>query len=397
MRQNARDKRNYIIIGLLLLVLFMTVGFAAFSTNLQINGTANISTNWCVGFDNTKTSTYEITKGKASGTNPTATMGYSGTACSTNYVPIANLGATFYQPGDKIEYTLTIANKGSIDAAIESITVDGTSVTSNQTITKGNIIWKVYMPESTTLPASTGTTTMVVSAEFQNTTDLTNYTSNERQTITIGVNAVQGTTGMDITPSAFTGTIYRNNTKGLINGFPMEGEITIYYPSEFSSASEAYNDGWFYASQAACTGDGNESCASGTVTLSPGAYETTASNLNKTYYLKHEINNGIVESSYVCFVTDTERCMQGGNSSYYAANKTLLQSQESWFNSHSGSCSFGVDGSYCYGGGFYGVDAYSDGIVHAGVSKSDGCRVYAVGNSYCKVSDSGGSGSGGGR
>ena len=168
MRQNARDKRNYIIIGLLLLVLFMTVGFAAFSTNLQINGTANISTNWCVGFDNTKTSTYEITKGKASGTNPTATMGYSGTACSTNYVPIANLGATFYQPGDKIEYTLTIANKGSIDAAIESITVDGTSVTSNQTITKGNIIWKVYMPESTTLPASTGTTTMVVSAEFQN-------------------------------------------------------------------------------------------------------------------------------------------------------------------------------------------------------------------------------------
>ena len=34
--------------------------------------------------------------------------------------------------GDKIKYTLTIANKVSIDAAIESITVDGTSVTSNQ-------------------------------------------------------------------------------------------------------------------------------------------------------------------------------------------------------------------------------------------------------------------------
>ena len=71
MRQSMRDKRNYIIVGLLLLVLFMAVGFAAFSTNLQINGTAGISTNWCVGFDNTKTSTYEITKGKSTGMNMT--------------------------------------------------------------------------------------------------------------------------------------------------------------------------------------------------------------------------------------------------------------------------------------------------------------------------------------
>ena len=47
----------------------MAVGFAAFSTNLQINGTAGISTNWCVGFDNTKISTYEITKGKSTGMN----------------------------------------------------------------------------------------------------------------------------------------------------------------------------------------------------------------------------------------------------------------------------------------------------------------------------------------
>ena len=73
-----RDKRNYIILALLAVVLVMTVGFAAFSTSLQINGTANISTNWCVGFDNTKTTTYEITKGKSTGTNPTATMGYDG-------------------------------------------------------------------------------------------------------------------------------------------------------------------------------------------------------------------------------------------------------------------------------------------------------------------------------
>ena len=122
--KKVKDSKSMLIFVLLAITLIMVVGFAAFNTALQINGTANISTNWCVGFDNTKTNTYQITKGNSAGTNPTATMGYSGTACSNTYVPIANLGATFYQPGDKVEYTLTIANKGSIDAAIESITVD---------------------------------------------------------------------------------------------------------------------------------------------------------------------------------------------------------------------------------------------------------------------------------
>ena len=146
MRQNERDKRNYIIGGLLVLVMFMTIGFAAFRTALNINGTASITSNWCVGFDNRNTEAYQITKGVSAGTNPTGEISFSGTACSTNYVPNSTLTANFYQPGDKIEYTLTIANKSSMAAAIESIEVNDSSVTSNQTITDGNIRWKVYMP-----------------------------------------------------------------------------------------------------------------------------------------------------------------------------------------------------------------------------------------------------------
>ena len=213
--KQKRDQRTILIVSLLVISLIMVAGFAAFATNLTINGTANISSNWCVGFDNTKTDTYEITKGKSTGTNPSATMGYEGTACSSTYVPIANLGAVFYQPGDKVEYTLTIANKGSVDAAIESIEVNGSSVTSNQTITDGNIIWKVYMPESTTLAS--------------NATDLTNYTLNESQTITIGVNAVQGTNGMTITPAEQT--IYAWNTDYLTIGTSTLQDIGMTYSS----------------------------------------------------------------------------------------------------------------------------------------------------------------------
>ena len=395
MRQSMRDKRNYIIVVLLIVVLVMTVGFAAFSTSLQINGTANISTNWCVGFDNTKTTTYEITKGKSTGTNPSATMGYDGTACSTNYVPIANLGATFYQPGDKIEYTLTIANKGSVDAAIESITVDGTSVTSNQTKQKGNIIWKVYMPEDVVLSANTGSTTMVVSAEFQNTTDLSNYTLNESQTITVGVNAVQGSAGMGITPSSFTGTIYRNNTKiANIGSSIVQVSGTKYVITDGNQDAPVGP----YESQSECQtaleGFGSPagySCQQKTGTFGGvGEYTTNASTLNKTYYLKHDVVDDIITASYVCFVTDTEHCMQGGNSSYYSANKRLLQGQESWFNSNSGSCTFGDAGFTCSGGGFSYVSAYSAGGVSASVSGSGRCDVHADGYSDCGVSGSGG-------
>ena len=88
-----------------------------------------------------------------------------------------------------MEYTLTIANKSSMTAAIESIEVNDSNVTSNQTITDGNIIWKVYMPESTTL-ASNATTTMVVSAEFQNATDISNLTTGGSSSLTVGINVV---------------------------------------------------------------------------------------------------------------------------------------------------------------------------------------------------------------
>ena len=91
--KNKSDKRNYIIIALCLILVIMGIGYAAFSQLLTINGTANISNSWCLGFDNSKTSTYEISKGISTGEAPTGTMTYSGDVCSTNLVPHSNLTA----------------------------------------------------------------------------------------------------------------------------------------------------------------------------------------------------------------------------------------------------------------------------------------------------------------
>ena len=65
------DKRNYIIIGLCMILVVMGVGYAAFSQLLTINGTANISNSWCVGFDNTKETDYTTKAGITGGTTPT--------------------------------------------------------------------------------------------------------------------------------------------------------------------------------------------------------------------------------------------------------------------------------------------------------------------------------------
>ena len=392
----SEKRKNNIIIGVLLgVVVLMGIAYAAFASNLNITGTSSMSENWCIGFDSTRTSDYTAQAGITGGTTPTGSMSFSGDSCGGNLKTTASLNASFKQPGDKVEYTLTIGNKGTLAAAIESINVDGDSVTSDTTITKGNIKYIIEMPLSTSL-AVNATTTMKVTAMFQNDTDISS-SANEEQTISIGVNAVQddGSGGFTPTPSSFTGTIYRNNTNILYNGLTYNGEVTVWYPtSYYSSAAEAYADEYAFSSQAYCEDDAvTGNCTSGTVTLSPGDYETDASNLNKTYYLKHTIVNDIVTASYVCFVTDEEHCMQGGDinvsthlSPYYSTNQSLLQNQQTWFNNHSGSCSFSSGGSRCSGSGFSEVYAHSNGNVSANVSYAVGCQVYSYGDSYCYVS-----------
>ena len=381
------QKKNLLIGGLLAIVVLMGIAYAAFASNLTITGTGSVSSNWCIGFDSTRTSDYTATAGITGGTVPTGSMSFSGDSCSTSFKTTASLNASFKQPGDKIEYTLTIGNKGTLAAAIESINVDNQSVTSDTTITKGNIKYIIEMPESTSL-AVNATTTMKVTAMFQNDTEVTSST-NEQQTISVSINAVQDDGNGGFTPTnPFTGTIYRNNTNILFNGLTYNGEATVWYPNSYSSAAEAHADYSTYSSQAYCEdSEGSVNCASGTVTLSPGSYETNASDLNKTYYLKHTITNDIVTASYVCFVTDTEHCMQGGdNGAAFEVNTQIIQDYQIFYNLPNNAnpgCRFDSSYSYCFGGGFNSVDASSGGGVDVYGSSSETCYVGNDGSSSC--------------
>ena len=358
---SKRDKRNYIIIALCMILVVMGVGYAAFSSLLTINGTANISNSWCLGFDNSKTNAYEITKGVSTGQAPTGTMTYSGDVCSTNLVPHSNLTAVFHQPGDQIEYTLTIKNASTVTAAIKSIKVDNQNITGNTTKTKGNITFTINFPEKTTL-TSNETTTMTIIAKFQNETDVTgSFAGSESQTISVELNAEQddGNGGIVPTPSTFTGTIYRWNSTYLAN---KGSSSATNYPITIADLSEGTD------------------------------YVRDASALNKAYYLKHDIVDDEIINSYACFVyNNAEHCMKGGDDGEsFGANTQIVNDFQTFNNlpenAYGSGCNYSSSSSSCgwNGDDFRTIYAGSSGDVNIGGLSSAGCAVGGNGYSFCR-------------
>ena len=190
------SKHKNALIGALLAVVFvMAVGYAAFAQTLTINGTATIDSTWDVHFDDSKTEGAGVIDAEAGLVGATAPDGGRISYEDTNHK--ANLSATLHQPGDKVTYTLTILNTGSIDAALHEpvLTVEGATAGTGLTQSKGNIQFTVQgLAEGTSLPKTSGSTTVKVIAEYidsagGNTTSGTEQTA----TATITIDAYQAT------------------------------------------------------------------------------------------------------------------------------------------------------------------------------------------------------------
>ena len=112
MEEKYMKSKKIIMITMCCLICVMAIGYAAFATNLTINGTANITSTWKVLFTKieevSKTSGVTITKvPTAEGTN-------------------ATFNVDLKSPGDKIVYKITVANQGTLDAVINDITASET-------------------------------------------------------------------------------------------------------------------------------------------------------------------------------------------------------------------------------------------------------------------------------
>jgi len=106
-KMTERRKRNIVIGALCGVLLLMTVGYAAFSSILNIKGTTNISSNWDIRITNVES------------------KNVVGSASNAEDPEWDNLTATFKTnlevPGDSIEYDVTVENKGTLNAKLDKI------------------------------------------------------------------------------------------------------------------------------------------------------------------------------------------------------------------------------------------------------------------------------------
>ena len=139
--------KKILLIGLIIIVISMSIGYALYSTSLKVKGTGNIDSNFNIEVTGI---TEDKKEGKAvSITNPTYTK--------TN----ATFNTKLSREKDNIEYKVEITNKGSIDGKIENITitnpnelikVETRGIEKGQIIKSGEVleyIVRVYIPEGT--------------------------------------------------------------------------------------------------------------------------------------------------------------------------------------------------------------------------------------------------------
>ncbi|MBQ9011271.1 MAG: hypothetical protein IJ093_01320 [Bacilli bacterium] len=236
-----------------------------------------------------------------------------------------------------------------MDAVLDNIKVENEKITSTKTIKKKNVIFTVEMPKSLNLAANTGTTTMTVTAEFQNISDISNYTSSETQSINIELTATQNALAGG-TEESFTGTLYSKSTDSVNVGDSVlmqawcavrkasQGYCSVNESEEYDSCTD---EGWGYLDYDECLADiagwKGATCEPGTVPVynscidGDNYFESFESCQNdipdenytceqgyevidmKKYlefissnyvYLKHNVVNGFIESNEVCLSSD---------------------------------------------------------------------------------------------
>lgn len=100
-------RRKSLFIGIILLIIGLSLGYAVLSSNLNINGTSHINNaTWNIYWDNV-----QVTTGSVTASTPNIS---NGTTVSYN--------VTLTNPGDYYEFTVDAVNAGSINAIIDSIT-----------------------------------------------------------------------------------------------------------------------------------------------------------------------------------------------------------------------------------------------------------------------------------
>ncbi len=119
--EKERGFRVIAVIALMVAVVGLTIGYAAYSTTLKINGTANVDPAvWDVKFayTNTTDTALKATKTGFAAVNTEATL---------TDTQVSGFDVTLKAPGDSVTYNFLVANKGTLDAELSTFTMGSLS------------------------------------------------------------------------------------------------------------------------------------------------------------------------------------------------------------------------------------------------------------------------------
>ncbi len=165
-KQNT--KRNRLALLLLLLVGVISVGYAALSTALNINGTTKIkNAKWDVHLVvGTATSTGDVVVNNA----PTLTAGTKVNGNTNTVGDTVEYSVDLVTPGDKYEFTVDVVNGGTIDAKLSSVLMEGVSteqdVYTNYTVVYSGGDKDGQVPAANDVLGAGETVTVKVTLEF---------------------------------------------------------------------------------------------------------------------------------------------------------------------------------------------------------------------------------------
>ena len=137
MKDNRKVLYVLVAFALVLSVAGITVGFAAMSTNLDIQGQAEVvPATWKIRFENLSSPT--IVGDASVTTGPTI----------TNDTHLGDYDVVLTKPGDSVVYTFDVKNAGSLDAkltaynfATPTFTGTGTNAAADATIAQTNVVY----------------------------------------------------------------------------------------------------------------------------------------------------------------------------------------------------------------------------------------------------------------
>ena len=358
---NKDRKLVFGILALLVGIIVISISYAAFTQNLNINGTGNVqATSWSVHFANL---TNAVTSGTAhEDVAPTI---------KASRTDIGDYEVSFYTPGDSITYKFDVVNDGDYDAKIA-------------VVTKGT-------------PTCSGTDTTSNTNVCNNLEYTLKYTSNNQDV------AVNDTLRKNETKN-MTLVLRYKNTIGQ-NELPT-AEVTVsnlgitlqYAQDSLAGGNPVVTPTYLYSVSASGQNIGDTLVANNTNVFDNYSAAVTA--YGHPYFTAHVTNSSdVITESYVGFVLNgNDYYLQGTGATYnsegdyYSADSIYYTSNKAVLNEAFGSsncqlydegtsneyyeCHDSVSGLYADAGAYGGVD------VNVGDAS---CSVREGGRSYCSA------------